>query len=99
MTFVATSRLSPPTSLTYKRCTVSVGVCSASVRAFLLDVGIAVQQGFAAALNRSFLRPSWVTCGKPSSGYIFSGLPQVADIFRSAFHHLGLVLQITAFWV
>src|SRR5262249_14409829 len=41
----------------------------------------------------------WVTCGKPPSEYIFSGLPQVADIFRSAFHHLGLVLRMTSFWI
>jgi hypothetical protein len=32
---------------------------------------------------------------------MFSGLPQIADIVRSAFHHLAtpLVLRITAFWV
>jgi hypothetical protein len=32
---------------------------------------------------------------------MFSELPQVADIVRSAFHHLAnpFVLRITAFWV
>ena len=32
---------------------------------------------------------------------MFSELPQVADIVRSAFHHSAnpLVLRITAFWV
>ena len=42
-----------------------------------------------------------VTGGKTLSEYIFSGLPQVADIARTAFHSSAspLVLQITAFWV
>jgi len=40
-----------------------------------------------------------VTGGKAPSEYMFSELPQVADIVRSAFHHLAnpLVLRITAF--
>jgi hypothetical protein len=44
--------------------------------------------------------PFWVTSGKTPSEYMFSELPQVADIVRSAFDHLAnpLVLQITAFW-
>lgn len=39
--------------------------------------------------------------GKTPSEFMFSELPQVADIVRSAFHHLAnpLVLQITVFWV
>ena len=38
--------------------------------------------------------------GKTPSEYMFSELPQVADIVRSAFHHLAnpFVLRITAFW-
>src|SRR6516165_3336916 len=38
--------------------------------------------------------------GKTPSEYMFSALPQVADIARTAFDHLAnpLVLQITAFW-
>ena len=42
----------------------------------------------------------WVTGGKTPSEYMFSELPQVADIVRSAFDHLAnpLALQITAFW-
>src|SRR5262245_43777202 len=45
--------------------------------------------------------PVWVRNGKTPSEYIFSELPQVADIARSAFSLLArpLVLQITAFWV
>ena len=45
--------------------------------------------------------PLWVTGGKTPSEYMFSELPQVADIVRSAFDHLEnpLVLRITAFWV
>src|SRR6516164_8400441 len=41
-----------------------------------------------------------VTSGKTPSEYMFSELPQVADIVRRAFDHLAspLVLQITAFW-
>ena len=43
----------------------------------------------------------WVTGGKAPSEYMFSELPQLADIVRSAFDHLEnpLVLRITAFWV
>ena len=43
----------------------------------------------------------WVTGGKTPSEYMFSELPQLADIVRSAFDHLEnpLVLRITAFWV
>src|SRR6516165_2539505 len=43
----------------------------------------------------------WVTNGKTPSEHIFSELPQVADIARTAFWPLTrpLVLQITAFWV
>jgi hypothetical protein len=43
----------------------------------------------------------WVTGGKTPSEYIFSELPQVADIARRAFHDLvsPLVSQIMAFWV
>jgi len=43
----------------------------------------------------------WVTGGKTPSEYIFSELPQVADIARSAFHDLAslLVSQVTAFRV
>jgi hypothetical protein len=43
----------------------------------------------------------WVTGGKTPSEYMFSELPQVADIVRSAFDHLAnpFVLRITAFWV
>jgi hypothetical protein len=39
--------------------------------------------------------------GKTPSEYIFSELPQVADIAGSAFHDLAspLVSQITAFWI
>jgi hypothetical protein len=46
-------------------------------------------------------RPVGVTGGKTPSEYIFSELPQLADIVRSAFDHLAnpLVLRITAFWV
>ena len=33
--------------------------------------------------------PNWVTGGKTPSEYIFSELPQVADIVSSAFHHLA----------
>ena len=45
--------------------------------------------------------PFWVTGGKTPREYIFSELPQVADIARSAFHDLAspLVPQITEFWV
>jgi hypothetical protein len=45
--------------------------------------------------------PLRVTGGKTPNGYMFSELPQIADIVRSAFHHLANppVLQITAFWV
>jgi len=55
--------------------------------------------GGAEILYRACL--SWVTNGKTPSEYIFSELPQVADIARSAFSLLArpLVLQITAFWV
>src|SRR6516162_11790178 len=44
---------------------------------------------------------TWVTNGKTPSEHIFSKLPQVADIARSASSPLArpLVLQITAFWV
>ena len=43
----------------------------------------------------------WVTGGKTPSEYIFSELPQVADIAKSAFHRVAslLVSQTTAFWV
>jgi hypothetical protein len=39
-------------------------------------------------------------CKTPSE-YMFSELPQVADIARTAFHYSAspLVLRITAFWV
>ena len=39
--------------------------------------------------------------GKTLSEYMFSELPQLADIVRSAFDHLEnpLVLRISAFWV
>ena len=45
--------------------------------------------------------PNRVTGGKTPSEYIFSELPQVADIAKSPFHHVAspLVSQITAFWV
>jgi hypothetical protein len=45
--------------------------------------------------------PLRVTGGKTPSEYMFSELPQLADIVRSAFDHLEnpLVLRITAFWV
>jgi hypothetical protein len=45
--------------------------------------------------------PLGVTGGKTASEYMFSELPQLADIVRSAFDHLEnrLVLRITAFWV
>jgi hypothetical protein len=47
------------------------------------------------------IRPQRVTGGKTPSEYIFSKLPQVADIARSVFHDLAspFVSQITAFWV
>ena len=53
------------------------------------------------AAGRSAARPFRVTDGKTPSEYIFSELPQVADIARSVFHDLAsaLVSQITAFWV
>ena len=45
--------------------------------------------------------PDWVTGGKTPTEYIFSALPQVADIARCAFYRLvsPFVLPITAFWV
>ena len=45
-------------------------------------------------------RPLWVTGGKTPSEYIFSELPQVADIVRSAFHHLATHWYCgSLFWV
>jgi len=51
--------------------------------------------------RRDIRCPERVKGGKTPGEYMFSALPQVADIVRSAFHHLAnsLVLQITAFWV
>jgi hypothetical protein len=44
--------------------------------------------------------PEWVTGGKTPSEYIFSELPQVADIVRSAFHHLATHWYCgSLFWV
>jgi hypothetical protein len=44
--------------------------------------------------------PLWVTGGKIPSEYIFSELPQVADIVRSAFHHLATHWYCgSLFWV
>jgi hypothetical protein len=45
--------------------------------------------------------PLGVTGGKTRSEYMFSALPQVADIVRSAFYDLAipLVSRITAFWL
>jgi len=41
----------------------------------------------------------WVTDGKTPSDDMFSELPQVADIVRSAFDHLSDPTRITEFWV
>jgi hypothetical protein len=39
---------------------------------------------------------AWVTSGKSPSEYMFSELPQVADIVRSPFHHLASPLVLGA---
>jgi hypothetical protein len=60
------------------------------------------QPGARKAIQLAFVELRlWVNGGKTPSEYIFSELPQVADIAKSAFHHLAslLVSQITAFWV
>ena len=51
--------------------------------------------------RRDIRCPERVKGGKTPGEYIFSELPQVADIARSAFHDVAspLVSKITAFWV
>ena len=51
--------------------------------------------------RRDIRCPERVKGGKTPGEYIFSELPQIADIVRSAFHDLTnpVISQITTFWV
>ena len=74
-----------------------------NTKASLIGQGDATNVRFpsvAAVSDEKDDRRLWVTGGKTPSEYIFSELPQVADIVRNAFHHLATHWYCgSLFWV